>query len=245
MFKFDKDKGKYHASLNVLGIAYRDDGTIGAKFSDQVKLDLEKEELKEFNKTPFKYENQFDTVPGHYKMTVVLSAGSDTYGKSSWPLDIDNYDGKQLALGGIALTNNAQRVDQLAANSDLDSVLLEDRTPLVVKGMQIVPLPVNHFKKTDKVVVYSEVYDTLLSGEKPPRVAIGYKIQERATNKEVFFTGTMPADDFLQKGSPVVPLGLLLMVKDLAPGSYRLVLMAADSAGRQAPARTAEFDVVE
>ena len=24
MFKFDKDKGKYHSSLNVLGIAYRD-----------------------------------------------------------------------------------------------------------------------------------------------------------------------------------------------------------------------------
>jgi VWFA-related protein len=245
MFKFDKDKGKYHTSLNVLGIAYRDDGTVGARFSDQVKLDLEKDEWKEFTKTAFKYENQFDAVPGHYKMTVVLSAGSDTYGKSSWPLEIDNYDGKQLALGGIALTNNAQRLDQLAANTDLDSVLLEDRSPLVVKGMQIVPLPVNRFKKTDRVILYSEVYDTLLTGEKPPRIAIAYKIQERATNKEVFFTGSQPADDFLQKGSPVVPIGLMVFVKDLAPGSYRVILMAADSAGRQAPARTVDFEVTE
>ena len=46
MFKFDKDKGKYHSSLNVLGIAYRDDGTVGARFSDQVKLDLEKDDWK-------------------------------------------------------------------------------------------------------------------------------------------------------------------------------------------------------
>jgi VWFA-related protein len=244
MFKFDKDKGKYHSNLNVLGIAYRDDGTVGAKFSDQVKLDLEKDDWKEFTKTPFHYENQFDAAPGNYKMTVVLSAGSDGYGKSSWPLKIDDYDGKQLALGGIAMTNNVQRVEDLAINADLDSVLLEDRTPLVVKGMQIVPLAVNRFKKSDKVVLYSEIYDSLLTEEKPPRVVLGYKIQERATNKEVFFTGTVPADDFLLKGSPVVPIGVLVMVKDLAPGSYRVILMAADSSGRQAQARTADFDIV-
>jgi len=245
MFKFDKDKGKYHSNLNVLGIAYRDDGSVGAKFSDQVKLDLEKDDWKEFTKSPFRYQNQFDAAPGHYKMTVVLSAGSDAYGKTSWPLDIDAYDGKQLALGSIALTNNPQRLDQLAASSDLDALLVEDRTPLVVKGMQIVPMAVTRFKKADRLVLYSEVYDSLLTGEKPPRVVIGYKIQERASNKEVFFTGTVPADDFLQKGSPVAPIGMMVMTKDLSPGSYRLILMAADSAGRQAPARRADFDITE
>jgi hypothetical protein len=109
--------------------------------------------------------------------------------------------------------------------------------------MQIVPMAVNRFKKSDKVVLYSEIYDSLLTEEKPPRVVLGYKIQERATNKEVFFTGTVPADDFLQKGSPVIPIGMLVMVKDLAPGSYRVILMAADSGGRQASARMADFDI--
>ena len=245
MFKFDKDKGKYHSSLNVLGIAYRDDGTVGAKFSDQVKLDLEKDDWKEFTKNPYRYQNQFDAVPGHYKMTVVLSAGSDTYGKSSWPMDIDAYDGKQFAVGGIALTNNAQRVEQLASSADFDAVLLEDRTPLVVKGLQVVPSAVNRFKRSDKVVMYSEVYDSLLSSDKPPRVAIGYKIQERATNKEVFFTGTVAADEFLQKGSLVVPIGMLVAVKDLSPGSYRLIFMAMDAAGGKAPSRVLDFDLTD
>ena len=36
---FDKVKGKYHADVNVLGIAYRPDGSVGARFSDEVKLD--------------------------------------------------------------------------------------------------------------------------------------------------------------------------------------------------------------
>jgi hypothetical protein len=245
MFKFEKDKGKYHSNLNVLGIAYREDGTVGARFSDQVRLDLEKDDWKDFTKTPFRYQNQFDAAPGTYKMTVVLSAGSDTYGKSSWPLKIDDYDGKQLALGGIALTNNVQRVDDLASSADLDSVLVEDRTPLVVKGMQVVPMAVNRFKTSDKVVLYSEIYDSLLTEEKPPRLVLGYKIQERTTNKEVFFTGSVPADDFLQKGSLVVPVGMMVMVKDLAPGSYRLILMAADSGGRQAQARMADFDIAQ
>ena len=243
MFKFDKDKGKYHSSLNVLGIAYRDDGSVGAKFSDQVKLDLEKDDWKEFTKSVYRYQNQFDAVPGHYKMTVVLSAGTDTYGKSTWPLDIDSYDGKQFALGGLVMSNNAQRVEELATNADFDSVLLEDRTPLVVKGLQVVPTAVNRFKRSDRVLMYSEIYDSLLATEKPPRVVLGYKIQERATNKEVFFTKTLSADEFLQKGSPVVPVGMLVMVKDLAPGNYRLIFMAADAAGGQAPARSVDFDL--
>jgi len=176
---------------------------------------------------------------------VVLSAGSDTYGKSSWPMDIDAYDGKQFALGGIALTNSATPVEQLATQADFDSVLLEDRTPLVVRGMEVLPNAANRFKKTDRIIMYSEIYDAELVGEKPPKVYMGYKIQDRATNKEMFFSGTGAADDFIQKGSPVVPIGMIVMVKDLAPGAYRLVLMAADASGRQATNRTLDFDITD
>src|SRR5216684_2345821 len=92
--QFNKEKGKYHANLNVLGIAYRPDGTVGAKFSDTVNMDLEKDEWKEFTKSPYHYENQFDAAPGAYKLTVVLSAGGDAFGKFESPLTIDPYDGK-------------------------------------------------------------------------------------------------------------------------------------------------------
>lgn len=246
MFKFDKDKGKYHTSLNVLGIAYKEDGTIGAKFSEQLKLDLEKDDWKEFTKAPYHYQNQFDAAAGKYKMTVVLSAGSENYGKSVWPLVIDPYDGKQFAIGGVALTNNLQRVDDLASSSEYDAILLEDRTPLVVKGMQVLPSAANKFKKTDRVVFYSEVYDSLLATDKPPRLVIAYKILERATNKEVFFTNPpIRADDFIQKGNAVVPVGMVVAVKDLNPGAYKLVFMAADEAGRQVPGRTVDFDITE
>jgi len=242
-FQFNKEKGKYRASLNVLGIAYRGDGTIGAKFSDTVNLDLEKDEWKEFTKSPYQYENQFDAAPGDYKLTVVLSAGGDAFGKFDSPLSIDSYDGKHFSLGGVALANSAHKLSDIPES--LDSVLLEDRTPLVVKGMQIVPSATNRFKHTDNVVVYSEIYEPLLTSDAPPVVAMGYTILDRATNNKIFSTGAVRCEEFIQKGNPVIPVGMKVKVDDLKPGSYRLVMQAVDSAKNNAPNRTVDFDISE
>ena len=242
-FQFNKEKGKYHASLNVLGIAYRGDGTIGAKFSDTVSLDLEKDEWKEFTKSPYQYENQFDATPGDYKLTLVLSDGGDAFGKFESPLSIDAYDGKHFSLGGVALTNSVHKLSDIPES--LDSVLLEDRTPLVVKGMQIAPSATNRFKHTDSVVVYSEIYEPLMTSENPPVVAAGYTILERATNNKVFSTGAVRCEEFIQKGNAVIPIGLKVKVDDLKPGAYPPVMQAVDSAKNNAPNRTVDFDISE
>jgi VWFA-related protein len=241
--KFDKQKGKYHANINVLGIAYRPDGTVGARFSDTVNLDLEKDEWKEFTKVPYRYQNQFDAAAGSYKLTVVLSGGGDTFGKFESPLQIDSYDGKSMSLGGIVLTNSATRVSDIPTG--IDSILLEDRTPLVVKGMQVVPSATNRFKRSDNVILYTEIYDPLLATDKPPKVGFGYHVIDRGTNKEVLFTGAVPADDFIQKGNPLVAAGMVVKVKDLPPGGYRLLVQAVDGANNHAPNRNVDFDVTD
>jgi len=69
----------------------------------------------------------------------------------------------------VALTNSAQRVNDIPTG--LDSVLLEDRTPLVVKGLQIVPSGSNRFKHTDNVILYTEIYEPLLTSATAPVVA--------------------------------------------------------------------------
>jgi VWFA-related protein len=241
--KFDKEKGKYHANINVLGIAYRPDGSIGARFNDTVNLDLEKDEYKAFTQMPYRYQNQFDAGAGTYKLTVVLSGGGDTFGKFESPLQIDPYDGKSLSLGGIVLTNSATRVSDIPTG--LDSVLLEDRTPLVVQGMQVVPSATNRFKRADNVVLYTEIYDPLLATDQPPKVVFAYHVLDRATNKEVFFTGAIAAEQYIQKGSPLIPVGVFVKVKDLPPGGYRLVVQAVDNAKNTAPNRAVDFDVTD
>jgi hypothetical protein len=241
--QFNKEKGKYHSSLNVLGIAYKPDGSIGAKFSDTVNLELEKDEMKEFTKKPYSYENQFDAGAGNYKLAVVVSSGGDAFGKYETQLQIDPYDGKEFSLGGVVLSNSAQRLNDIPTS--LDSALLEDRTPLVVKGMEINPSASNRFKKTDIVAVYTEVYEPLLTSANPPEIEAGYAILERSSGKIITKTGAVRLAEFIQKGSPMVPVGLKVDVKDLPPGNYRLVMMAVDGAGHHAKNRVADFDVID
>jgi VWFA-related protein len=237
---FNKDRGKYHANVNVLGIAYNPDGSVGARFNDTLNLDLEKDEWKEFTKLPYHYQNQFDAAPGAYKLSVVLSSGGDNFAKFKTPLKIDAYDGKKFTLGGVVLSKTVQSVDQIP--TDVDATLLEDRTPMIVKGMQITPAANYSFKQSDKVVIYSQVYEPLLKSDAPPRVVAGYSILD-ASNKQVFFSGPIPLEEYMQKGNAVVPFGLVVQVKDLPPGNYRLVLQAADGAHNQAPSREAQFTV--
>jgi VWFA-related protein len=241
--QFNKDKGKYHANLNVLGIAYRPDGSIGARFSDTVNLDLEKDEWKQFTSGPYHYENQFDAAAGTYRLTVVLSAGTDAFGKFETPLTIDPYDGQHFGLGGLALTNSAQRVNDIPAS--VGAALLEDRTLLVVKGMEIPPSGSNRFKHSDNVILYSEIYEPLLTSATPPIVGMGYRIFDRAGNTQIFFSGVQRADDFIQKGNPVIPIGMKVVLNNLKPGPYRLVMQAVDSAKNNAPDRVVDFDVTE
>jgi hypothetical protein len=111
--------------------------------------------------------------------------------------------------------------------------------------MQIVPSASNRFKHTDNVVLYTEIYEPGLASATPPRVGFAYHIYERASNKDMFFSGLAPADDFIQKGNPVIPGGMRVKVQDLAPGSYRLVVQAVDSSKNQAPNRTVDFDITE
>ena len=239
--QFSKDKGKYRANLNVLGIAYRADGSVGAKFSDTVNLEFEKDEWKQFTKAPYVYENQFDATPGTYKLTVVVSAGGDAFGKFETPLQIDSYDGKHFGLGSVAMSDSAQRLGDIPTS--LDSALLEDRTPLVVKGLQVTPSGTNRFRRDENVILYSEIYEPSLTSADPPKIVLGYRIYQRPGDKEVFFTGPIPAESFIQKGNSIVPVALKVNVKDLAPGPYRLMLQAVDGAGNRAPNRSVDFDL--
>jgi len=132
--KFDKEKGKLHGTVNVLGIAYRPDGTTAARFSDAVKLMFEnKKEVEQFKETPLHYENQFDIAAGQYILKVVFSAGGESFGKAETPLTIEPYDSSQFTISGIALSTQLHKAAD--TGGALDAALLEDRTPLIVQGM--------------------------------------------------------------------------------------------------------------
>ena len=238
--KFEKVKGKQHAALNILGIAYKPDNSIAARFSDTVNLDFEgKKEVEEFQKQPLHYENQFGVASGKYNLKVVFSSGNESFGKIESPLSVDPYGDEQFSISGIALSSSVRRASDLS--TDLDSELLEDRTPLIVQGLQISPSGSNHFTKTDTAAVYVEIYEPLQKKPNPPDIGYELFITDLKTNQQKSHLGSrLPK---VTSTSPVIPLGLKLPVAQLGSGSYRLDLRVLDAAGNSSTTRTVEFQV--
>jgi len=240
-FHFEKAKGKQHAEMNVLGIAYAQDGSVAARFSDTIKLDVEKKELDDFKKEPLHYENQFDIASGQYTLKVAFSAAKEAFGKIEQPLKVEPFDGKQLSLSDIALSKNVQPLTD--AGLGLDAELMEGKTPLVTKGgLQIIPTGTSRFKDTEKPVIYVEVYEPMLADPTPPAVGLQLRVLDAKTGEAKQDSGVVNLANYVRAGNPVVPVGLKLWSAPLPSGTYTAELKALDSAGRQA-IRTTEFQV--
>ena len=239
-FQFEKVKGKQHAAVNVLGIAYKPDGSIAARFSDTANIDLDdKKEMEEFQKQPFHYENQFAVASGQYKLRVVFSSGNQSFGKLEAALVIDPYGERQFSLSGVALSDRIRPAAD--ASTELDGELLEDKTPLLANGAQFSPSASNRFKKTDSAAIYAEVYEPLLKNPNPPEVAYEMIIVERKTGAVKVHIGDRTPKG--KAGNPVIALGLKLPIASLSPGSYRLDLRAVDSLNNFSKTRSADFEV--
>lgn len=242
-FKFEKAKGKFHSEVHVLGIAYSAaDDKVAAKFSDTVKLEFEnKKEMEEFQSRPMHYDSQFNVASGQYKLKVVFSSGDGSFGKAEMPLSIDSYDSKKFGLSGIAFSKEVRRVSDLDVG--LDTVLLENKTPLVSSGMELTPSGSNTFSKSGPAAVYVEVYDPLLVEQAPPKVGLQMRIVDRKTGDQKLDTGFISMAANIRSGNAMVPCGLKMPVETLAPGMYRAELKAIDTAGNASVVRQADFAV--
>jgi len=241
--KFEKKKGHFSAAMNILGIAYRKDGGVAARFSDTVNLNFDnKKELEAYQDKPFHYENELEIAPGTYTFKVVFSAGGADFGKVELPLAIDSYDGKKFSLSGLAFSTAIRQVNEM--DTSLAAQMVEDRKPLIVGDRQLTPSGSNRFKKGDLVGVYAEVYEPLLASAKTPDIGVQLRIVDTKTGQAKTDTGFMKWANTIKPGNPVVPIGLKVPFEDLGTGTYRLEIKAIDSAGNATQVRAADFELL-
>ncbi len=242
---FAKRNGAFHSEVSVLGIAYTSGGSVAARFSDTVKLDFdEKKQVSEFAKNPFNYQNTFKIAPGSYTLKILLSSGEEKFAKYDVPFYVQPFDGSTISLAGPALGEKYIPISQLAAQMDED--LMEDRTPLVFQGMELVPSTTCHFAKGKMPAIYLEVYDPALKDKAKkdaPVVGVGFKIFDRKSEKQVYTSDTILLTDYVQPGNALVPLGFRLPVDNLQSGDYRIEIRGRDSVGNLASMRAADFTI--
>jgi hypothetical protein len=239
--KFEKQKGKLHAAIDVLGIAYLSDGTAGARFSDTLKLDFDdQKQVDAFKLRPLHYENQFDVNSGAYNLKIMFSAGGESFGKVEMPLVVTQYQPEEFNLSAIALSKETHPATDL--NLGLDSLLIDDQTPLIANGVRIVPAGSSRFKKADPARFYFEIYEPGQDPQRPTDVGIRLRVLDRKTMEAKTDTGMMKLDAKPEPGSPVIPVTGTMPVGSLMPGSYLLELQASDTSGNTAR-RVTQFDV--
>lgn len=247
LLKFEKKKGEknvLHSQVDILGIAYNPQGTVAARFSDTVNLDYtDKDDADAAKRLPLHYENQFDIAPGKYTLKVAYSEGNGNYGRLEIPLDVTSYASNTLGVSSLALSKQFHKVSELGGL--LDVALLEDKTPLIADGLQIVPTGTPAFGKEDLAIFYVEMYEPLLASgdaQTPPQMGIRMRVLDRKTGEQKSDTGMLALAPAPPMGNATVPMGAKLPVSGLAPGAYTLEFTVADSANRSAQ-RTADFDI--
>jgi len=233
--KFEKQKGKYHADINVLGIAYFPDGSVAARFSDTVKLETEdKKQMEALKEKPLHYENQFEIAAGQYNLKVVFDSGGQSFGKLEMPLTVDPYQAEKFEMSGIALSKEYHPANDLG--SSLDALLIEDHTPLISQGMRIIPAGSNQFKKTEPLIFYAEIYEPLIVSpdlQKPTVVGLQLRVLDAKSGQQKEDTGVMRVEVPAKSMLPVIPVAGRIPTDPLTPGAYVVELRALDSAGKE------------
>jgi hypothetical protein len=242
--KFQKQKGKLHAAVDILGIATTADGTIGARFSDTLKLDYDDQrQVDSLKLRPLHYENQFDVASGAYTLKIVFSAGGDGFGKLEMPLVVGTYQTNEFNVSGLALSKESHPATDLRL--DVDALLLDDQAPLIANGKRVVPYGSNRFKKTDPAGFYFEIYEPLLASadpEKRPEVGIQIRVLDRNTTQPKTDSGVVKLNTQTANASGMLPVSVSMALTQFETGSYLLEVQALDSAGNKVR-RVAPLDV--
>ncbi len=248
--KTDKEHGKMRTTVHVLGIAHRPDGSVAARFSENVALAFDDEKrLAAFLAAPFHYENQFEIVPGSYTLDVAYDAGDENRGKVETLLTVDPYQPEQFAMSGLVLSRQYGPASDPGLHTD--ATWTADRTPLISQGMRVVPSGSNRFAKSDAPAVYAEIYEPLLGAPDPKvapdaraALAVGVRIRiiDRKNGEQKLDTDLLSVTLPATTGGPAIPTAKRVPIESLAPGSYRIEVEASDTAGKSAR-RTADFEI--
>ena len=229
-------RGKLHAEMDMLGLAYKPGGEESARFSETVKLDFDnRRKFDDFLRHPLRYEHQFEVAPGNYRFRLIFRTAKDRFGVVETPLAIDPFDPGRLSLSAIALSRDVQPISPEAAQEETEA----GRKPLIFRGSRIAVSGSDLFLKTGTTEAYFEIYEPSASGAGPVQLTMHLRLLD-AQGEQRWDSGDVDLSALAKSGDPMIPVALKLPIAALPPGVYRAELSVKDSAGNQA-ARSVQF----
>lgn len=217
--EFKKRGEQLSCDLNVMGVAYAENDTVAARFSETVPVLIDKDKAQNLPKA-LAYSNYFKLRPGKYRLKLAVSDGARNLGSMEQVLEIPVPPDNGFAASSLVVAEQVSHLPALIQN--IQATLLDNSDPLVYSGMQISPSIENRVQVNSPLAVLFKLYNPA-GGLDRWKAIVKAKLLGEA-GKELTLPPISLENDASQSQSTEATLGCTLRFKDVMPGKYRLVI---------------------
>jgi hypothetical protein len=140
-----------------MGVAYAEDGSVAARFSETIPISFAKEQEAEFRKSALPYRNYFKLRPGKYRLKLAASDEENNLGAAEQSLEIPVPNTQGFSASSLVVAEQLSQLPDLIRN--LQTQLLDQSDPLLLSQMQIEPSIANRLPSKNPVAVLFRIYN--------------------------------------------------------------------------------------
>jgi len=215
-----KKGGQLETDLNIMGVAYAEDGSVAARFSETMPIRFAKEQEAEFRKSALPYRNYFKLRPGKYRLKLAASDEENNLGAAEQALEVPAIAPQAFAVSSLVIAEHLMQLPELIRN--LQTQLLDQSDPLLFSQMQIEPSIANRLPVNNPVAVLFRISN--LSG---PLDQLNLLAKTKLLDEkgERFALAPIPLKEILSPAGPTeVVVGMRLPFQSVPAGKYRLAM---------------------
>jgi VWFA-related protein len=225
-------------AVDIMGVAYAEDGSVAARFSETLNLAVEKEREELFRNSDIPYRNYIKLRPGKYQLKLAIADEKGKVGTSEQSLAVPPMPAG-LASSSLVVSQEMTQLPDLIKN--MQTRLLDEADPLIYKGIQILAPVGNTVRRENPIAVFYKLYNLEGNAASRSLTANVQIIDEKGQISE------LPSMDLEEAAYPTGPseaaIGFNLPLKDLPPGKYQLKVETVDKAKNQSITSQAEMVV--
>jgi VWFA-related protein len=212
--------GQLGTDLNIMGVAYAEDGSIAARFSEALPVSIGGGKEAEFRNGSLAYRNYFKLRPGKYRLKFAVSDESENLGSIEQLLQVPALPTAGLGFSSLVLAEKTSQLPDLIQN--LQTQMLDESDPLVYSGLEIEPRVENRLNPNSTSAVFFRIYNlpgnlSQLDLVAKPKLLNG--------NGSVLDLDSIPLKRYMSPaGNSTFGVAFTLPFKKVTAGKYRLLL---------------------
>jgi VWFA-related protein len=220
-----KKGGQLETDLNIMGVAYAEDGSVAARFSETIPISFAKEQEAEFRKSALPYRNYFKLRPGKYRLKLAASDEENNLGAAEQSLEIPVPNTQGFSASSLVVAEQLSQLPDLIRN--LQTQLLDQSDPLLLSQMQIEPSIANRLPSKNPVAVLFRIYN--LAGRLDQLNLVAKTRLFDATGERFALAPIQLKEIVSPAGPSEVVVGMRLPLQSVPAGKYLLAMEISET----------------